>query len=496
MNTTTTMKTRTAPWAHQAEGFALITSQQPNPPKGFLLAWEMGTGKSWAVVTKVINDYGGVYHPILILCPLAAAPVWKYQFATHAAPGIPYDLYTMNTGTVARRADAARAALNLARCRNLPCILVMNYEAIIREPLAGFLKSVPWTLMVCDESHRIKAPGGKISRLVADIGKRARQRLALTGTPLAHSPLDIYAQYRFLDPRVFGTSFVRFRGRYAVMHQAVVSGRPVQWVKAFQNLNDLQARMYTIAHRVRQIDVHDLPPLVHSRLMVQLSPAAVRIYRQLEKDFIAEVDSGVITAANALTRLLRLQQLTGGTAVVTDDVDQTHATEVCTAKYQAMVEWMGDCEPTEKLVVFCRFTADLDRVARAAGEAGRPHYELSGRVKDLEGWKAGDRGAVLGVQIQAGAEGIDLTAARHVGFYSIGFSLGTFQQAVKRLHRYGQVGTVNAVHFQAEGTVDELILKAIEARREIADFVVDSIRADPSSGARLSSSQPAPLPPG
>ena len=92
----------------------------------------------------------------------------------------------------------------------------------------------------------------------------------MTGTPAHNSPLDVYAQYRFLDPGIFGTNFSAFRNRYAVMgghggYQVIAyrisptlpDGQPNPYYSP--KLDQEFQEMYSIAFRVRTGDVLDLP---------------------------------------------------------------------------------------------------------------------------------------------------------------------------------------------------------------------------------------------
>src|SRR5690606_19864737 len=115
-------------------------------------------------------------------------------------------------GSIAERQAAldgpwAPAALRVA---------VVNYEATWRmeEALARFVRG---GLIIADESHRIKTPGAQQSKAMGRLGQVAAYRLMLTGTPVTQNPLDIWSQYQFLDPSIFGRSFYAFRNRYAIM---------------------------------------------------------------------------------------------------------------------------------------------------------------------------------------------------------------------------------------------------------------------------------------
>ena len=127
-------------------------------------------------------------------------------------------------------------------------------------------------LIILDEAHRIKSAGSRISMFCSSLGRRAAMRLALSGTPLPHSPLDAYGLYRMLDPGIFGTSNAKFKERYAVMS----SGEPA-FVVGYKNLDELQARMNRIMMRVTKEDALDLPELMHVRIPCALGREARRI---------------------------------------------------------------------------------------------------------------------------------------------------------------------------------------------------------------------------
>ncbi len=296
-----------------------------------------------------------------------------------------------------------------------------------------------------------------------------KQRVGLTGTPFPHSPLDIFAQYRFLDARIFGHSFTRFRARYGVM-----GGWQGKQVVAYQNTEELAERFRSIAYECGA-DVVSLPETVDTTRTVVLGAHAARLYAQVARDFWAGVESGEITASNALTRMLRLQQITGGSVGLDLDAGERpqdrRVEHVDTAKQDALRSVLEDLPEGEPVVVFARFTADLDAIHAAAKAAGAESWELSGRRRELEAWQHG-AASVLAVQVQAGGVGVDLTRARVCVYYSLGFSLGEYLQSRKRTHRPGQTRSVLYVHLVAEGTIDEQVYRALEARQSVIEAVL------------------------
>ncbi|HOQ47565.1 MAG TPA: SNF2-related protein [Bryobacteraceae bacterium] len=316
--------------------------------------------------------------------------------------------------------------------------------------------------------HRLKAPGGKASRYVARLGQAARFRLGLSGTPMPHSPLDVYAYFRFIDSSIFGWSFHKFRQHYAVM-----GGYQNHQVVGYRNLDELNQKFYSVTFACGK-DVLDLPAEVHITYTCQLGAEARKVYRSLERDLIAEVQAGEVTAANALVKLLRLQQITGG-YIRTDD---GHDVQIDAAKMNLLRDVMEDIAPDEPVVVFCRFHKDLEAVNRVADETGRRSLELSGRIDELKRWQAGEA-PVLAVQIDSGGVGVDLTRARYAIYYSLGFSLGSYEQSLARIHRPGQTRPVEYIHLLAEGTVDEKVMAALARRSDVVNTVLQEMKGLP-----------------
>src|SRR5690606_10686830 len=111
-----------------------------------------------------------------------------------------------------------------------------------------------WGAVILDESHRIKAHDGRASKFCYQLGKRSDRRVCLTSTPMPHSPLDLYAQFRFLEPAIFGTSFTRFRSRYAKCNE-MFKNQVEEWI----NQDELREKYSPFTFRVESADVLDLP---------------------------------------------------------------------------------------------------------------------------------------------------------------------------------------------------------------------------------------------
>ncbi len=425
-----------------------------------MISLGLGAGKSRVAVDLVQTD-PLPHGQVLILCPKSVIDVWPVQFQRYATVPDDYRVVTLREGSVTQRLTEAKNATMTDPNGSVP-VLVLNYEAAWREPMRSWLLAQQWDFVILDESHRIKGAGGKRSLFAKTLASRANRRLCLTGTPMPHSPQDLYAQCRFLDASVFGTRQEDFLQRYAIR-----GGFDGRQIIAWQRQEEMNQKFRTIAYESSDEEL-ELPPLLDlPPRTTDLEPAARRIYTDLKREFIAETDAGVVTASNALVKLLRFQQITGG-FLTTDD---KQVTAISTAKIDLLDEVLSELSPDEPIVIFCRFTAEIALVADRCRHRGRLTAELSGRRNELQHWQQSNV-PVLVVQIQAGSEGIDLTRARTGIYYSYGFSNGDYRQSRKRLHRPGQTRPVRLIHLEVRNTVDQQVRRALRKRQDVVTSIL------------------------
>lgn len=449
--------TQTTPWVHQGCAFSFIHDKT-----AWYLAMEMGTGKTLVTIMHILES--GLER-VLILCPKSVLQVWQDEWNKHA-PNHGYDILVLDNGTSKKKAEAVKLRFAVANSGGRKVVVVVNYDSARQQALADELLAHKYDLVVLDEAHKIKSPGGVTSRFCARLGKQASYRGCLSGTPLPNNLLDSYAQFRFLDPGLFGTNFARMRNAYAVM-----GGYDNREVVAFRNVDRFERLFNYLTYRVDK-DVLDLPPVTTMYAYSDMSAPAAKIYDELRKEFITSVRSGEVTATNALVQLLKFQQLTGG--FIIDDEGGT--SEIDHEKQALLLDILDGISAREKVVVFCRFKHDLEATRKAATDLRRSYGELSGNQNDLEFGQIPDHINILGVQIQAGGLGVNLTAARYAIFFSAGFSLSDYLQACARVHRGGQDRPVTIMHLVCRHSVDEKIYQALQDKKEVIDSILASIK--------------------
>ena len=487
----TTVVART-PFAHQV---ALAELALPHLAEvgGFGLFMQQRTGKTGTAieVARRVAPRGRT----LVLTPSQAGNVPRVWVSELAAAWPDSPPVTNLTGTRTERAETLR------RLADRPGVFVCNYDLALMPPLGpkygargrqehnGLLASLDFDLLVLDESHRTKNPTSQWGRAAVALADRIPNRLALTGTP-THTPLDIWNQYRSIDRGLtFGRSYVDWRnGHMRPATKSEYRDADIVWLTqrkgvkpdAFKliGLEDIQQKMLTHAVRVDRTDVFpDMPPELPDDLRyVELEPSARKLYRDMEKDAVAELDAGIVSASNGGVKVLRLHQLTGGTLQPRDLYNQPAgpAQQVSDAKEKLLAELLEDSD--DPVVVFGVFHTDLDAIARAAAKVGATCGELSGRRNDLEAWQAGET-RVLAAQVQAGGVGIDLSRSSCIIFYAMGDSLIDHDQARARIVGPKQTEPASFIYLLVRNSIDEDIYAGMQAGGNIADFVLSRVRA-------------------
>ncbi len=457
------------PWQHQRQAFWFLRWAREHLGSA-LLDCGMRTGKT----NIVLMDQAGLpadQRCSLVICPKAAIPVWTEHAAAFGDDVVSAE--AVEDCSVAERVGRVEEVLE----RTHPTMAVIGWSVLERldtkqkRRLRSVIGACGATV-VADEVHYAKAPGGSRSMTLAFISRDAQMRIGASGTPLAHSPLDAYALFRYLDPGVFGSSFARFREDYA--HMGGFGGNQVV---GLHDLDDLARRMGPYTFRVTR-DVLDLLPATHTDVVVRIGPKAADIYTSLRDEAVAELRSGTLMVGNPLAKLMRLAQAASGHLPRVRGSGPHDYEVIHTAKQEALVDLLKSCDEVEPWVVFGRFRYDIDVARRAAERAGRPVMEYSGRVKELDAWKraceAGD-GPVLACQIRSGGIAIDLTEARFCAYLSVGYSLDEFEQSVARIHGSRQTRPVAYYHIIARGTVDVAIRRALRLRKDVLKYVASML---------------------
>ena len=453
------------PYNHQKVAFNFALEKLEERGCAALLM-DMGLGKSLTSIAIIGQLYkSNKIEKVLIICPTSIISVWQEEFEKFA--DYDYNIESI-TGTTM---DNRKKKLRLLNHKQGLKVAIINYEATWR--MERELTLYKADMIICDESQKIKNPSATQSKTIHRLGNKASYKLILTGTPVQNSPMDVFSQWKFLDPNIFGLSYYAFRNHYAVM-----GGYYNHQIIRYRNMDELTSKAHSIAYRITKEEALDLPEQIFLNRYCELEPIARKVYDTVVKESYAELMDGEITATNILTKLIRLSQIAGGH--VKDDEGRIQV--ISKAKLNELKDIIEDViiDNKKKLVVFARFIPEIESIKALARELEIEYSYITGEIKTEDRGKMRDRFQnndnvkLFIAQIQTAGLGITLTAADTAVFYSLDFNYSNYSQAIARTHRIGQKNTCTYINLISTDTVDEKIIKALESKEDIAKNIVDN----------------------
>ena len=444
----------------------------------FAYFMDMGTGKSKVLIDNfsVLYDKGYI-GGVLIIAPKGVYRNWSSnEIPTHMPEHVLADICIWQPNHTQKFLTTWKKLFE--DNYNLK-IFLMNIEAFSTrkgvEVAEKFLLAHS-TLMAIDESTTIKSKNAKRTKSIVKLGKMAKYRRIMTGSPITKSPMDLYTQCEFLNPELLGhKSFYSFQYEYAIIKRRNLGSYSFNQIVGYKNLKELNGLLDNFSYRVRKQDCLDLPDKVYTKRVVELTPEQAKMYSDLKKIALGICEEGTVTPTTILTQLLRLQQVCSGHVKLDDGTIKTFSSAKI-KELEAVVE-----EIDGKAIIWANFTHDIESIVKLLtnmyGEDSVVSYygatSTDQRDYAMSSFQNPDSPVRFFVgQPRTGGYGLTLTQASTVIYYSNSYDLEVRLQSEDRAHRIGQVNKVTYIDIIAEKTVDEKVLQALRSKIDIASVVL------------------------
>lgn len=434
---------RTIPMEHQTRAFGFCSMLDESA-----LFMDMGTGKTMVAIALAIHRSKGLPRfRVLVICPKAVKPVWPREFDKHSGAH----------HSIGIDCEPVEVPGHIQ-------VWVTNYDRVKREQRR--LQKWKPDMIILDESHRIK--NRKAARTKAILKLRAKYRLILSGTAMGKCISETWSQLTFLNKDILG-SYSDFKDRYLKM-----GGYMKYKVVGYLNEEEFADKLHSIAFRVTKDECLDLPPLTYQRMYIDPTPEANRIYQAMDLNYFFEQDGEEVSVDREATKQMKLRQIVGG--VVKSDGE--NLVKVSNLKATALEEFLED-RVDKKTVVYFSFTHEIEIAKQICQKLGMKFLTLQGSTPEKQravfedSFQLDPEVKVALIQIATGAEGMTLTAADVVAFYSPTFSYIGYTQARDRINRKGQEKPMTIVFFIMAGTVDERVVDVLESNRQLTDTFME-----------------------
>lgn len=325
----------------------------------------------------------------------------------------------------------------------------------------------PFDMVVIDESSSFKSPKSKRFKDLRKVRPFMKRIVELTGTPAPNGLLDLWSQIYLLDMgERLGKTISEYRRRY------YTPGRGNGMVTYEWNLNEgddevIFKKIEDICVSMKSEDYLTLPEVVYNVIPVKLKANELKLYKQLEKDMVIDLQGQELVALSAGALSNKLLQMANGQVYT----DEHKVLRIHKAKIEAMYDIIEANEHKNLLVMYW-FNHDLDQLKGAF-----PYARVLKDSQDIRDWNEGRIRMLLMHPASAG-HGINLQRGGHiVVWFGLTWSLELYQQANKRLHRSGQAKNVFIHHLVAQGTIDEEVMSALSSKDAGQRKMLQAIKA-------------------
>jgi SNF2 family DNA or RNA helicase len=520
---------KTQPMAHQLKAFNLMEGRP-----FFALLMEQGTGKTKTTIDDVARCWGeGKIDALLVMAPNGVHTNWVVnELGKHMPDWCPYIAAWHSSGASKSHLKMIEALFTITPGSEVKPlrVLTMNYEALTTKDGIKLFDRFTQTFRcyaAVDESQRVKNPDAKRTEVLLKARRRFPVRRILSGTPATRAPFDIFAQYFFLDDHILRTSsYVAFKSEYAEMlpanHHLVKQLQRGAWAKKdgtpskrvpqiiardeegqpiYRNLEKLQRLIAPHSFRVLKRECLDLPDKIYGSLPFEMTPRQRQMYDSMYKQRRAEIGDIIrsvinsgrriglseeealeqgreLIVQNKLSAMAKLQQITCGYTKLEDgEVLRLFKNVMDNPRNQVMMEsvedaadggiifWAPHRDKIDQIIECIREGYEDAQIVRYDGLVAKKT-----RTQGIEDFESGKARFFVG-NPASGGTGITLNAAETVYYYSNSFDLEHRLQSEDRPHRIGQTKHVRYYDLEAIDTIDSIITRSNQMKKQMADIV-------------------------
>lgn len=489
--------------------------------EAYALFMEQGTGKTGTAIGRVCleatrkrrgelpNRPGNKQmYRVLIICPNQVRMNWEREFETFAT--VPGKVSVMRGGEINRARNLVDGVRDEPDCAW--SAVIMGFGSV--PSMMQYLKRADWDLVIVDESHYVKSPQSQRSKLCRELRTfpLVRQCMVLTGTPIANTVMDLWAQFEMMAEGMSGfmtfANFRKFYGHFKPLGKNTSGKKAVEKLVGLKHAPLLQERLARTAFMLTKKEARlNLPDKMHDIVEVEMTPDQAKVYKTMADHLavsIGGIDDKTMSADHILTQLLRLAQITSGHVKYDAKIDpvtleklgkgETEQIKGGNPKVEALVELLADegKDPNGKTIVWACFVEDIRVISERLTAEGIGHRTYFGgtsekaREQAVLDFNTDPEVKVFIANPETAKEGLNLigydywnkeptqsTYTDREVFFSQNWSMLARTQAEDRAHRKGTRQPVMITDLCIPGTIDEEIRARVLQKRETALMVQD-----------------------
>lgn len=423
------------------------------------LFMEMGTGKSRTAIEIIHRRYARINN-ILWFCPVSLKQTIRYEILKHT-DSKDEDIHVFGDKTNERTAQKHLWYIIGIESMSASARVVVTVNKLITEN----------SMVIVDESSYIKGHNATRTQRLTKLSERARYRLILTGTPISQGVVDLFAQMRFLSPKILGyRSFYSF----AANHLEYSDKFPGMIVRS-HNMEYIAAKIKPYVYQVTKDECLDLPDKLYETRYFSMTGAQQYAYEQAKEEILLEIEEDDFDSVTIFRLFTALQQIVCGFWNRHRKGKPVEHLEFNHRRLDVLMDTITSIPQDEKVIIWTKYQHDIMEISAALrGKFGEDsiasfHGALNEkkRTAQVERFRNGAR-FFLATQ-SCGGHGLTLNESHYVIYYNNAFKYSERLQSEDRCHRIGQEHKVVYIDIQCSGTIDDRIANALAAKGSVVE---------------------------
>ncbi len=495
------MKTGTLPTA-SSNGYQYKRLPREHQRRALLLSWdkpyfallmEQRTGKTKVVIDNAAHLWRlRRLHTLIIVTINGVHRNWVDNEVPEDLPDwCPREAFFMRGSYGVKHQQQFEATLGMLHGLR---IFSFNVEALSRDGKARnlfeqALGNGKQVMLAIDESSDcIKTYNAQRTKYLIREGSKAEYRRILTGTQSPEGkPDELFPQYLFLSESILGYDTITAYRSHFCEFAPIPVGKDAEgevirrdlMVPGCKNVEELRSLIEGHSFRVRRQDCMDLPPKVYKRWPVEMSKEQTRIYAELKAEYTVEMRGKTLTAALAMTRALRLQQIVCGWFPMDepemdgDTWKKVLAIDKVNCRLQALDDILRT-NPDDHCIIWSRFRPDLELIQKHLGKRAVSYHggiSSENKAHNYKAFQSGKYQYMVANQASAG-RGLTMTIATMHVYHSNSFRLIDRLQSEDRSEGDEKKrDSTLIIDIEAVGTMDTKIIRNLRRKKDIADLI-------------------------
>ena len=447
---------KTSPFEHQLDSFEYAKSHSK-----FLLGDEQGLGKTKQALDIAVSRKNKMKHCLIVCGVNGLKWNWLNEIHTHTnEEGFILGSYIKNNkmyvGSVNERLQDLRKPHD-------EFFIITNIETLRDDNIGKQIRYMcdkgVIGMTIIDEIHKCKNYSSQQGKAIHNCC--SYYKLALTGTPLMNSPMDLYNILKWLGYE--NHTYSQFESYYAIK-----GGFGGYQIVGYQHLDELQELLDLHMLRRKKEDVLDLPDKIHINEYVEMNNNQEKIYKEVLSSIRKDIDK-ILLDPNPLSQLTRLRQATANPSLLTTK-------KVTSSKLERMVELVEESvDNGDKVIIFSNYSKNIYEAVEMLKQFN-PSI-VTGDIKEIDEqitkFKCDSTCKVICGTIGCLGTGFTLTEASTIIFIDECWTMANKVQAEDRAHRIGTKSNVRIYTLMCKNTIDERIHELVEKKGIMSDCLVD-----------------------